>query len=536
MEENISRRSFIAGGAGAMVLGAMGGMLGCSQGGNLASTGGSDINWDDETDVVVMGFGGAGAAAAIGASDAGASVIVFEKAPEGQEGGNTSVSGGGSWHEKFIKYPDFLKEQFPANTIPDEEFQGYLEEMGRLDAWAEAHGEKLGETIGSPVTNGYALFSWLKETAINSPGVAVEYATPVKRLVFDPETKEVYGVVVERDGADVNIKAKRGVVMACGGFENNQYMLTSYYPPDVPIYACGTPYNTGDGIPMVAELGAKMRGFSSVEWGCHCCKAGSEEIGVALAFSFQNPDSYQNAIVVNSAGKRFVNESSGGRYGQGGAILRPLHAKEQLPELAMSWRPFLDDEGNVLNQTCKYDNLPMYLIFGETRMNNGEALFTCASKKAGNCWSSLRGLYTWSDDNQTELDKGWIIKADTLEELAEKMGIDPAGLVETVANYDQDCSNGVDTEFGRSYDLTPVGDGPYYACELGMSLINTQGGPARDSKHHVLTYDDQPIKRLYSGGEFGSIFIFNYPGALNVPEALGTHEAGANAATEEPWC
>lgn len=536
MEKTISRRSFVTGGAGALALGAVGGMLGCSQGNaNLAGTGGLNVEWDDETDVVVMGFGGAGASAAIGASDAGASVIVFEKAPEGQEGGNTSVSGGNAFHARYLDYPDFMKEQVP-DTIPDEELSGWMDEMSRLDDWLETHGAKLGETVGNSATNGYGLFEWLKSEAINSPGVIVEYETPVKRLVFDPETKEVYGVVVERDGVDVNVKAKRGVVMACGGFENNHYMLTSYYPPDVPIFPCGTPYNTGDGIPMVAELGAKMRGFSSIEWGCHCCKTGSEEVGVALAFSFVNPDSYQNAIVVNAAGKRFVNESSGGRYGQGGSILRPLHAKEQLPELACSFKPFLDKDGNKLQLTCKYDNLPMYLIFGETRMNKGEAIFTSAGKKAGNCWANLHGLYSWSDDNQAELDKGWIVKADTLEELAEKMGIDPDGLIETVARYDQGCADGVDSEFGRSYDLTPVGDGPYYACELAMSIINTQGGPARDAEHHVLNYDDQTIKRLYSGGEFGSIFVYNYPGALNVSEALGTHEAGSNAANEEPWC
>lgn len=533
MKETMSRRSFVAGGAGAMALGALG-MFGCSSGGNLAGTGTPNIEWAEETDVIVMGFGGAGATAAIGASEAGANVIVFEKAPEGQEGGNTSVSGGGA-HTKYKDYPEFIYEQFP-DTIPQEEIDGFLEELGTLDAWVEAHGEKLGETIGSPASNGYGLFSWIKDIAVNSPGAQVRYETPVKRLVFDQETKEVRGVIVEQNGEDAAIMAKRGVIMTCGGFENNHYMLTAYYPPEVPIYPCGTPYNTGDGIPMVAEVGAKLRGFSSVEWGCHCCKAGSEEVGVALAFSFMNPDSYQNAIVVNKAGKRFVNESSGGRYGDGGYALRPLHAKDQIPELAMSFKPYLDEEGNQLNVTFTYDNLPMYLIFGETRMNNGEALFTSAGKKAGNCWANLHGMYSWSDDNQAELDKGWIVKADTLEELAEKTGIDAAGLAATVAAYDRACADGTDPEFGRSYDLTPIGEGPFYACELGMSLINTQGGPARDAAHRVLNNQDEVIGRLYAGGEFGSIFVFNYPGALNVAEALATHVAGANAAGEEPWC
>lgn len=533
MKETLSRRSFVAGGAGALAMGAFA-LAGCSasDNGDLASTGSSNIEWDEETDVVVMGFGGAGASAAIGASEAGANVIIFEKAPEGEEGGNTSTSGGGSSYT-LAEHPDYLKLQFP-DTIDQEEIDGLIEELKSLPEWFEGYGETVGKTMGYPATNGFGLFTWLKGIAENSPGVSIRYDSPVKRLIFDPDTKEVFGVVVENGGEEINVKAKRGVVMACGGFENNHDMLTAYYPPQVPIFPAGTPYNTGDGIPMVAALGARMRGFSSVEWGCHCCKLGSEEMGVALAFSFQNPDSYDGAIVVNSKGKRFVSETNAGRYGEG-KIARPIHAKEQLPELALSPTPFLDDEGNPVNVTFTYDNLPMYLIFGESRMNNGEALFTAASKAAGNHWASLRGVYTWSDDNQAELQKGWIVKGDTLEELAQKMNIDPEGLVETVAAYEQACVDGVDKEFGRTYTLTSLGDGPFYACELAMSLINTQGGPARDGAHRVLNYNNEPIPRLYAGGEFGSIFVFNYPGALNVPEAMGTRVAGANAAAETPW-
>lgn len=526
MKEAISRRSFVSAGAGLAALGALS-LCGAAKT-TAYATPIDEIEWDEETDVVVMGFGGAGGTAAIGAADEGVDVMVFEKAPEGQEGGNTSVSGGGA-HTKYVNYPEFINAQFP-DTIKEEEIKGFLTDLGEIEAWAEEHGHTLN------TTNGFGVFTWLKDTVATMDNIQVCYETPVKRLIFDPETKEIYGVVAERDGEDINVKAKRGVVMACGGFENNHEMLTAYYPPSVPIYPCGSPYNTGDGIPMVAEVGAKLRGFSSVEWGCHCCKVGSEEIGVALAFSFLNPNSYQNAIVVNRAGKRFVNEPSGGRYGDGGSILRPLHAKEQIPELAMMMTPYNDDEGNYLNVTFEYENLPMYLIFGETRMNNGEALFSGAAEGSVIYWSNLHDKYAWSDTNQDELDKGWIVKADTLEELAEKMGIDPEGLAATVATYDAACEAGTDEEFGRSYDLTPVGEGPFYACELAMSLINTQGGPTRDAGYHVINNEDQVVPRLYSAGEFGSIFVFNYPGALNVPEALSGHVAGTNAAAEDPWC
>lgn len=541
MRETMSRRAFVAGGAGAMAAGALG-MFGCSS--NLSSTGngGADVGsveWDEETDVVVVGFGGAGASAAIAASDAGANVIVLEKAPEGQEGGNTSVSGGGS-NVGLAEDEEYFYAQFP-DTIADEEIAGTIEELKSLKEWMVGHDAQLADTAYGDAFlfvggNGYSLFTWLKDVAVNSPGVVIKYSAPATKLIFDPETKEVFGVVAEQDGNPINIKAKRGVVMACGGFEADHFKMTSYYPPSVPIFACGTPYNTGDGIDMVAEVDAKLRGFGSIEWGCHCCKVGSEEIGVALAHSFQNPESYTNAIIVNKKGKRFVNETYGGRYKEG-SIQRPLHAKEQLPELALEFVSFQHEgmgEASGGTGLYEYANFPMYMICGETRISNGEALFRAAGEGSGNHWASLRGLYTWSADNQTEIDKGWIIKADTLEELAEKTGIDVA-LADTVQKYDADVAAGADSEFGRTYDLTAIGDGPYYACELGMSIINSQGGPERDAEHHVLNNDGQVIPRLYSGGEFGSIYVFNYPGALNVPEAMGNRVAGTNAAGETPW-
>jgi hypothetical protein len=494
----------------------------------------SGIQWDEETDVVVVGFGGAGASAAINASDEGASVILLEKAPEEHAGGNSGVCGGWSAPaagEKpgaagIASYGTFnALRKISIDIIDDEEIHGLVHEYETTKEWLVSLGAEEVDGVVN-LGSGYAGFGWIKPIVEGKPGVKVMYETPAKRLIFDPKTKEVFGVVAESQGTEINIKAKRGVVLALGGFENNHFMKQTYYAPNAPIYACGTPYNTGDGIPMVAEVGAKMRGFSSIEWGCHCCKAGSEEIGVALAFSFQDPDAWDNAIMVNSMGKRFVNETEPTRYGQ--YILRPLHNKDQLPELAYS------NSFSKTGEEDDYINLPMYLICGEKKIKE-RALFSAAAKDAGNHFAHLRGLYTWSDDNQAEISKGWVIKADTLEELARKMNIDADGLVATVAAYEEACSTGTDLEFGRDYTLNPIGEGPYYACELGLGIINTQGGPVRDAEHRVLNYDDQPIKRLYSGGEFGSFYVWRYPGALNVPEALGNRVAGTNAAREEPW-
>ena len=101
--------------------------------------------------------------------------------------------------------------------------------------------------------------------------------------------------------------------------------------------------------------------------------------------------------------------------------------------------------------------------------------------------------------------------------------------------YTADVEAGVDSEFGREVAFTPVNEGPYYGCELGLGLIATLGGPVRDEYHRVIDSDGKPVPRLYAGGAFGSMWGFLYPGAQNVPEGYATRMAGTYAAQLEPW-
>lgn len=537
MKNKLTRRTFVTGGASALALGTLA-LAGCSGASGKADA--SDAAWDEETDVIVVGFGGAGAAAAINASEAGANVVLLEKAPEKDCGGNTSVSGGTMCVAdpgKLDMAHEFIRYQMP-DTTTDEEIDGYLEESATLEQWLVDHGAdvKAGETKGSMYGaletaaafpkalkvggNGYSLFTFLKGVVESSAGVSVRYETPASRLVFDPNTKEVLGVQAsDAQGNQLNIKANRGVVLCLGGFEGNHQMKTAYYPPNVPIFPCGTPYNTGDGVAMVAEVDAQLRGFSSVEWGCHCCKPASEEIGVSCGFTWTEFDCWNNSIMVNDRGGRFVNEP--GRTVSDRAIMRPLHDKSQLPELSFSM------------DTLRYENLPMFLICDSTKISSGPVFNNC-SAASGNHWAHIHEWYTWSDDNQKEIEKGWLVEADTIEELAEALGVDPSGLATTVASYNESCASGVDEAFGRIDALTPLDTPPFYGCELGLGIINTQGGPTRDGAHRVIGNDGNPIPRLYAGGEFGSLYGWLYQGAGNVPEALGARTAGTNAANETP--
>ncbi len=540
MGVSVSRRKFLTIGAvgAATAMGSLA-LTGCASNGNGGADA-SSVKWDHEADVVVVGYGGAGASAAIGAARAGSTVIVLEKAPEGEEGGNLGVCGGG-WiavdESNLSGAFDFIKAQVPS-SVTDEEIQGFVDELVGTPEFVESCGAKLGEVGKAPGClypnlvgaeaipgsqnaggPGKKLFSHLKETAESLSGVQVMYETPGYKLIFDPETKEVFGVVAKQGDAEINVKAKRGVILALGGYENNLEMAHQYCAPEVPIYPWGTPYNTGDGFPMISEVGAKQRHFASVEWGSFCFKKASDVAGTAVAIVY-TADQFDNAILVNKYGKRFQDEIAH----NAGFLPTPTHDK-RYPLAQLVYDPV---------EKMEYTNLPFYMVFDETKRAAGP-LANLASKDSGQTWCGVHKNFTWSDDNMAEVDKGYIFKADTIEELAKQAGVDPAALKETVDGWNATVAAGVDAEFGRTGQLTPISTPPFYMSEMALSFINTQGGPERDAAHHVIDWEGNVIPRLYAGGEFGSIYGFLYQGAGNVPEAMGTRVAGENAAAEETW-
>lgn len=139
---------------------------------------------------------------------------------------------------------------------------------------------------------------------------------------------------------------------------------------------------------------------------------------------------------------------------------------------------------------------------------------------------------SWSQDLSEEVEKGWVIKADTLEELAGMMNVNAAGLVKEVEKYNGYCAAGVDVEFGRPAEaLVPLEDGPYYAFRVYPTLTNTQGGARRDIECRVLDVWGEPIPHLYSAGEFGSFYCDSYNGGGNLGECIWTgRKAAENAA------
>ncbi len=472
-----------------------------------------EVEWHGEYDVIVVGYGGAGATASIAAADEGAKVLLLEKAPKGEEGGNTRFAGQGVLSikkeniDKGIEYFQHLRGKF--NTPSDEMIRAYLEGGSENYDWLKYLGAKNitvfpfqeydypgGEVMDALLIDGEAWTSSLYRTLQDAveerkDSIDVWYESPGVGLIQDPKTKIIHGVKVENRGNILNIRAKNGVVLCTGGFENNQQMIQDYL--QLPYaYSKAARYNTGDGIKMAMEVGANLWHMSNI--------AGPDlnvlnpETNTAFAYAIQGRKDIlstgfatQNVIFVGADGTRFTDES-----------VLPNHGH-------------VDFHGSWRHMPL---SLPAFAIFDETARLS-------------------QPVYpTWSEGNEEEIEKGLIVKANTIKELAEKIGVDPVNLQKQIREYNRYCRDKKDPIFGRAKDtLKPINKPPYYAMELVPSFTNTQGGPERNEKGQVIDVRGNAIPHLYSAGELGSIFSGIYQGTGNLGECLIFGRiAGKNAA------
>jgi succinate dehydrogenase/fumarate reductase flavoprotein subunit len=188
-----------------------------------------------------------------------------------------------------------------------------------------------------------------------------------------------------------------------------------------------------------------------------------------------------------------------------------------------------------------YPKVPCYWIFDEKRRVLGPlASVHGACNPPGKITGDIH--YIWSSDNQKEIDRGWIMTANNIEELANKiaMDLDNGGLMSsnllkaTVKRYNEHCRKGEDLDFHKPKEwLQPLEDPPYYAIKLWPGGPNTQGGPERNKRGQVLRVDNTPVPRLYSAGELGSVWGFLYQAGGNIAECIASGRiAGVNAAAE----
>ena len=211
-------------------------------------------SWDETADIVVVGLGAAGFATSVTAHELGADVLILEKAPEGEEGGNTRVAGQGYLNTSD---PDsaaaYLTALCGPYKVPETMIRTWAEEMCLNNDWLAGLGADPQEHQHPPEgiefpdlpgsdcvhkfhdgpTYGYSLTSKRFESLVKERPIRIMYETPGKGLIQNGQMGEILGVRAIRDGRTIAVKARRAVVLTCGGFENNQKMIRDYLP-DLP--------------------------------------------------------------------------------------------------------------------------------------------------------------------------------------------------------------------------------------------------------------------------------------------------------------
>lgn len=531
--EKISRKSFVK---GALGLGAVGILAGCASSADSTAASASStaapaekkeftfadtVRWDAQYDVVVMGMGAAGMVAAKTAADNGAKVVIVEKCEEGKAGGNTKVCGqlfayangdkdaaksyytalaGGrdiepeiidAISEGVANMADILADEFGFNKDEYMDWTGVNVVGTNMGAMSPEYPEMPGHekmalwTTHAGASDGY-LYQGLKQNVTDRvDAIDVWYSSPAKSLIQDPVTKTVVGVTVERDGKEMNIRALNGVCICTGGFECNKEMVQHYL--NVINYAArGGQYNTGDGIKMAQAVGADLWHMDCYEglFGLGSVTYPVEE-GIPcdmIATLAQNAVNTGAAILVGTDGDRFVNESETVRHGH------------------------LYENGIWENPTFPEK---VWYIIDETQKGEIEAAGAMPEEQ-------LAKLTAY----------------DSIDALAEGIGVDKDRLTKTIKNYNSFANNGEDYKCGREAQYMRAFDGKkYYAMYMVSGLLNTQGGPKRSANAEVLDTQGNPIPHLYSAGECGGITVCMYQGGTNIAECITFGRiAGKNAA------
>ena len=415
---------------------------------------------NEQFDIVIVGAGGAGLAAAVEAHEQGAdNILVLEKMSFA--GGSTTMAFGGfnCTNSRFMdeqgkeETPVMLVDKIIKNGagFADVDMAGIIAmETPKVIEWLDGFGSEWGKIryadLHCPTDGtipGVELVKVLKEQAEKN-GIEIRYNSPAVDLIAD-ESGRVSGVQVQDANGEYTIDAQ-AVILATGGFESNPEMIAKYDNPGLAhIHLAPSQGNMGDGIVMAEKLGAELRNMDLIQLSCAVAP---------FSIQMQLPIKNNGVVFINKEGKRFTNEYSE----------------------ASSDRRITED---ILKQT----DAECFGVYNETIYQT----FMAIEEKDFFDEYRMTGI-----DNS-----GTVIKADTLEELAEKLGVDQETFLATM--------NGLKTDNIGNEEVVKLADtyksGPYYAVTLTPGVMDTLGGVLADTTGLVINKDGKPIKGLYAAGE-----------------------------------
>jgi 3-oxosteroid 1-dehydrogenase len=548
------------------------------------TAGSAGVSFDHTVDVLVIGSGGGGMTAALAADASGLDTLVVEKSP--QYGGSTALSGGGIWvpgapsqrKAGYIPDPDgvfqYLK-QITGGLVSDARLRQYvdaapemMEFLENLSPWFEfvwkpgyadyypelPGGSALGSTINVPAIDlrklgdeeqkllqplalapkgiwfapkdlrlfyqvrqnwrgkavlvkliwrmfrarvfgdrmaaiGQSLAARLR-LALKQQGVPLWLDSPMTELITGVDGT-VTGAVVEQDGRQRRIHARRGVVLASGGFDHDMAWRRQQLPVLQKDWSFGNPAAMGDGIRAGEKVGGSTDLLDEAWWFPAICWPDGR-----LQFML-NERMMPSQFVVNGDGKRFINEAA--------------------PYMDFAHAMIDGQRSGVAHIPCwlitDIRSFHRYVVAGHLPIAKVPFAPVPTGRKVPKAW----------------LDSGVVKEADSLEELAAKIGVPAANLRATAERFNALARSGHDDDFNRgdsAYDnyygdptlpnpnLYSLGKPPYYAFQIILGDLGTSGGLRTDEFARVLRDDDSVVKGLYAVGNVSAAVMGrSYAGA-----------------------
>ncbi|BDR60636.1 FAD-dependent oxidoreductase [Lactobacillus xylocopicola] len=487
------------------------------------------------TDVLVVGAGNAGMMAAAAAQEKGAKVILIEKEKtiNLMRVGIASVGSNAQKRAGTVINKQELVESlasFAQHNVDERLLKTWVDNSAESVNWLEdkilkPNGAHFKSEPDAMMTNkAYQGFPTENDPTIDDESfvsygnwfvkyqkehkIDIRYQTSLVKLLKEKDT--VTGAIVKDLGSDefYEIRASKGVIIATGGYSANKDLLQKWNALSLKknVYN-DSPRSNGAGITAALNVGAK-RDEEPAE---SIFDRGLVPIGTKTEDLYYQTDSYDNwlwigsypFLKVNLRGERFANESIPYQFIVNAASKEPGYL------YAMVWD---DNYAEYLEKMhmlgCARYGFPGYMT--------DKAAFV--------------------KDTESYVEKGLVVKADTVEELAEQLKLPINALKQAITNNNKSVISHNDQEFGKeAYRLTPVKKAPYYGCILGGRILCTFDGLRVNTKMEVLDENHQPIRHLYAGGnDSGGFFWGSYndrvPGLASSHAQTFGRLAGKNAA------
>ena len=487
------------------------------------------LDWD----VIVVGAGNAAFCAALAAAESGKKILVLERAPESESGGNSRFTAGlmriaynGVEDLKKVM-PDLSEAEVARTDFGTYTEAQFLDDMGRLTeyrcdpdltevlvkrsldtvAWMRAKGVRFTAAWGRQAFNIGGRFKFwggltveavgggpgLVESLTNiarKQGVEVWYEARAKELLSDDSG--ITGIIVKHNGKTKSLRAK-SIILACGGFQSDPEWRTRYLGPGWELAKVrGTRFNTGDGIRMALAAGAAATGNWS---GCHAVawERNAPEFGdLAIGDQFQK-HSYPWGIYLNAEGRRFVDEGADFRnytYARYGRVILQQPGQFAWQIFDAKVQPQLRDEYGIKQVTRRAGNTLEELV-GKLEDTNQEA--------------ALEEIQAYNRAVRTDIPFNPNVK-------------------------DGRCTR--DLNINKSNWAYTIDTPPFEAYAVTCGITFSFGGLKINSDAQVISSDGAPIPGLFAAGELvGGIFWFNYPGGTGLTNgSVFGRIAGGNAA------